>query len=177
MGKFDRVIAVGALLCACSSNTPTVEEQRQAAAEIPRAKAALPAPEPDPRFDAEGKLRPGTLKLAWFTIPVGFERVPGSTEQTGYFEAVGVTPDQLRRYIDVQGHPGAVDTSPHGEIYTNVMPNHTKLPLPPLEVTMLIVDARQNKLRLLVEDHTPTEPVLPLQQAMEKLAKARDTTE
>jgi hypothetical protein len=176
MGKLGRVIAVGALLCACSNKTPSAQEPGQAAA-IPRAKAALNTPEQDPRFDAEGNLRAGELKLAWFTIPVGFERVPGSTSQTGYFEAIGVTPEQLRRYIDLQGRPADVETSPHGEIYKNVAPNHTKLPLAPLEVTMLIVDAKKNRLRLVVEDHTPTEPPLPFHQALEKLAKARDTTE
>jgi hypothetical protein len=175
MVKLGRVITVGALLCACSSNRTPATEAR--ATTVPRAKAALGVPENDPRFDAEGNLRPGSLKIGWFEIPLGFERIPGSTERSGSFEAAGVTQAQLRQYVDAHGRPAQVETMRTGEIYKQVTPNHTQLPLPPVDVTVLIVDADTKRLRLVVDDRTPTEPDLTPQQALDKLAKARDRTE
>jgi hypothetical protein len=175
MGNLGRVIMVGALLGACSKNPQATSEARSTA--IPRAKAALDAPEHDPRFDAEGNLRTGSLKIGWFAIPLGFERVPGSTERSGIYEATGISQEQLRRYVDARGQPKQVETMAHGEIYKQVSAGHTQLPLPPVDVTVLVVDARTKRLRLVVDDRTPTEPDLSPQQALEKLAKARDRTE
>ncbi|MET0286234.1 MAG: hypothetical protein ABW352_17275 [Polyangiales bacterium] len=175
MGNLGRVIAIGALLGACSRNPEGASEARSTA--VPRAKAALDKPEHDPRFDAEGNLRTGSLKIGWFAIPMGFERVPGSTERSGIYEASGISQEQLRRYVDAQGQPKQVDSMAHGEIYKQVAAGHSKLPLPPVDVTVLVVDARARRLRLVVDDRTPTEPDLTPQQAMEKLAKARDRTE
>ncbi len=176
MGKLGRVMGVAVLLGACSSNPPPSNDEGPASA-IPRAKAALRAPAQDPRFDAQGNLLPGALKLSWFPIPLAFERVPGSTDRVGNFEAVGVTADQLRRYVDAHGTPAHIEYMKFGEIFQGLAPSHTRLPLPPVDVTMLFLDANTNKLRLVVEDRTPSGEKLTPQQAMEKLAKARDRTE
>ncbi|HEX5659309.1 MAG TPA: hypothetical protein VFX59_19075 [Polyangiales bacterium] len=176
MGKLGRVIAVGALLCACSNEAPSAS-QGQATKVIPRAKAALDVPDADPRFDAEGNLRASTLKVGWFEVPMGFERVAGSTEHNGIFEAVGVSQAQLRKYVTARGTPASTEYMRHGEIYKQLAPSHTQLPLPPVDVTALVADAASKRLRLLIDDKAPTEAALTPQQAMDKLAKARDRTE
>lgn len=176
MGKLDRVITMGALLCACSADRVPLTEGPPAA--IPRAKAALAAPEDDPRFDREGHLRPGSLKIGWFEIPLGFERIPGTTERSGSYEAAGITPAQLRQYVTARGTPTTVEYMKYGEIYQQLAPTHTRLPLPPVDVTVLVVDAKTQRLRLVVDDHAPTgEPTLTPREAMDQLAKARERTE
>jgi hypothetical protein len=175
MGKLNRVIACVALLCACSSRQSPPSEVQSTT--IPRAKAALDKRATDPRLDAEGNLRPGSLKVGWFEIPLGFERIAGSTERVGNFEAAGITPAQLRQYVTARGQSTQVEYMTHGELYPQLAPTHTQLPVPPVDVSILFVDTRTNKLRLVVEDRTPTEPDLTPQQAMDKLAKARERIE
>ncbi|HEY6880240.1 MAG TPA: hypothetical protein VI299_19585, partial [Polyangiales bacterium] len=108
MGQLHRVIAVGALLLGACSEPPSQATEGEARAAIPRAKAALLPPAPDPRFDAQGNLKPGSLKVSWFDVPLAFERQPGSTERSAILEAEGVTVPQLRQYVLARARPESV---------------------------------------------------------------------
>jgi hypothetical protein len=175
MGKLHRVIAASALLCACSrSSTDTQKPGEQA---IPRARAAQRAPAGDPRLDAQGQLQPGSLKLSWLEIPIGFERRAGSTERNAAYEAEGLSVRLVREYLMARGRADEIDYLPRGENYHRLRASHTQLPLPPLDILVLEVDPGKKRIRMMIDDLAPTGTPLTPTQAMEALAKARDRVE
>jgi hypothetical protein len=176
MGKLSRVIAACALVGACSSR-PGSAPQNEGPASAPRAKAARQTAADDPRFDAQGNLRASSFKAGWFEVPLGFERVAGSTDLHSNYEADGITVPQLRQYVTARARPEHVEYMKRGEIYQRTQPNHTQLPMPPVDVTVLVLDPVKNRVRLVLDVIDTSGPTLTPQQAMEELAKARDRTE
>ncbi|HEY6882373.1 MAG TPA: hypothetical protein VI299_30285, partial [Polyangiales bacterium] len=121
--------------------------------------------------------KPGSLKVSWFEVPLGFERQPGSNERSAIFEAEGITIPQLRQYITARARPESVQYLRDGELYQHAQASHTQLPMPAIDVAVLVVDAHAKRLRLVVDDLTPTAPTMSPREAMEALAKARDHME
>lgn len=105
-------------LAGCKRGTADrAEEMRERAS-----KTAAPAPEPEPLFDAQGRLLPSGRHLEWLELPRGFEETPRSLPRRHEFEARGVTVEQTRAYLAERMFTGQVDTLGEGFIYRAVMP-------------------------------------------------------
>jgi hypothetical protein len=182
MGKLDRVniSLVGALCCACAcSSAPAPEAEgrvvsaRQQAREAAERKQAA-----DPRFDAEGRLKPSGERMSWLELPSGFRRRPGSTEREASFEAADMPFAKVREYLEARIVPDSIDYRSNGTSFRSVLPSHTRLTMAPLHVTLLETDRKQHVLRLSIEDLTPpTTPPLSDEAAAQELARMRTRME
>lgn len=161
MGKLNRMILAAALFgacaAACTEKSPAPASPQELEA-IPRAKAAIRAPEPDPRLDAEGRLKTSGLKMSWLEIPISFIRRPGSTERDASYEADGLNIDQVRDYVLSRVLPDRIEKRQNGEAYLRSKPLHTGLPMAPLNITVLETDPSKRLIRLSIEDLAPTAP-------------------
>jgi hypothetical protein len=175
MGKLDRVIMGVIALCAACSDAAPQQAATGPSEAPPRAKSALAEPAPDPRFDADGKLKPSELRMSWLEIPVSFVKQPGSTEREAIFEADGLTVTQLSDYVLSRAMPDRIEKRRNGEVFSRARPVHTRLPLAPVNVTVLEIDAARDRIRLVIEDLTPTEP--PFQNQAEANAALRKMVE
>lgn len=175
MGRLHRVIAAIALLSACRS-TPA-QQSGEARPTPRRAKAALDAPPPDPRFD-DGGLKPSQTRMSWLEIPSGFTLRAGSTAQKSWYEAYDMPIAKVREYLQARLASEKLEYVPRGMVFHNALPTHTKLTMAPLEVTLLELNHETRELRLSVEDLTPSAtPPLTNVQAAQELARLRNRLE
>jgi hypothetical protein len=181
MGKLHRVMCL-VVLSACSS-AARVEPAGRERPNRQRAKAAVIAPGPDVRLDELGNLKRGDERISWLELPAGFVRVPGTTAQLAVYEASGVPLAKARAYLMARLSPDKVEYRKNGMVFRRSLPTHTELDLPPVEVTLLELEARprsgepaanagQHTLQLLVEDLTPP-PTRPLSEEAAALELAR----
>jgi len=173
MGKLNRVVAVVtvvpvaltalAALGACSEPAAPAADvlaARERAAEAAAKQQAAPV---DPRFDAQGKLKPSGRHVSWFELPVGFTERPGSTAQTASFEAQDMPFAKVREYLEARMTPERIEYRGNGTSFREAQPSHTRLALPPMHLTILETDRNRGEVRLAIEDLTPpaTPPLAP----------------
>jgi len=183
MGKLDRVSA--ALLCvgclgawtACSAPSspeePRVRSARQQAAQQRAREQAA-----DPRFDAEGRLKPSGEYMSWLELPSGFRQLPGSTAREAAFQAENMPFAKVREYLETRIVPDSIEYRAIGTSFRNALPSHTRLDLPPLHVTLLETDRDKHVLRLSIDDLTPpAAPPISEQSAAQELARMRTRME
>ncbi|MET0284960.1 MAG: hypothetical protein ABW352_10830, partial [Polyangiales bacterium] len=116
----------------------------------------------DERFDAQGKLKSSGLRFSWLELPAGFAKQPGSTPETGVWEAPNMPLAKVTEYLEAKLQPGSVEARPNGIAYKQARPTHTQLPLPPVAATALEIDPAAKRVRLVIDDLTPPrEPPLP----------------
>jgi hypothetical protein len=181
MGKLNRVMTTALLaqvaLGACSepaAPAPELVAARKRAAEA----AAKPTAPVDPRFDAQGRLRPAGRHVSWLELPVGFTERPGSTAQTASFEARDMPFAKVREYLEARIRPDRIEYRGNGTSFRDALPSHTRLSLPPMNLTILETDREHGEIRLSVDDLTPpTTAALPPASAARELAKDRARAE
>jgi hypothetical protein len=182
MGKLNRVIntlSVSALMLgACSAESAPQTEREVARARQQSAAASATTPKPDPRFDAAGKLKPSGQRMSWLELPTGFTKRAGSTAQIASFEAENMPFTKVREYLEARIVPGNVVYRANGTTFQGALPSHTRLDMPPMDLTILETDRKHGTIRLAIDDLTPpaAQPIKEENAALE-LAKARARAE
>lgn len=182
MGKLNRVIntlSVSALLlAACSAESPPEAASKAARARQASASTGAATAKPDPRFDAAGRLKSSGQRMSWLELPVGFTRRPGSTAQQATFEADDMPFAKVREYLEARMVPANIVYRANGTTFQGALPSHTRLEMPPMDLTILETDRKRGTIRLAVDDLTPpaAQPIKEENAALE-LAKARARAE
>jgi hypothetical protein len=180
MGKLNRInqaVLVATLsLGACAKQSAPAPEQTQQAQHTRASQS--PAQAVDPRFDAAGKLKPSGQRMSWLELPVGFSKRAGSTAQQATFEAQNMPFRKVREYLEARIVPGNVVYRANGTTFQGALPSHTRLDMPPMDLTILETDRSRGEIRLAIDDLTPpaAEP-LKEQSAAQELARARARAE
>jgi hypothetical protein len=196
MGKLSRIALTAVLLlAACKSRE---ESAAPSSERRPLERIALePLVQPsDPRFDAQGALKPSGRRFSWLELPIGFSERAGSTERAGSFEAKDIPFAKVRDYLDARIAAEKLDFTSNGIYFRRAKPTHTKLALPPLHVTLLDVagEARPvageargpagerssatRSVRLLIDDLAPpSTPPPSVESARQLLARERQQLE
>jgi hypothetical protein len=181
MGKLNRVntalLLAGLCLGACSERSAPAAE-REAERRKQQGAAAAAAQTLDPRFDEQGKLRPSGQRMSWLELPVGFTRRAGSSAQHATFEAVDMPFVKVREYLEARMVPGTIVYRANGTTFQASLPSHTRLEMPPMDLTILETNRTRGEIRLAIDDLTPpaAEP-LKEQSAAQELARARARAE
>ncbi|MEY4512864.1 MAG: hypothetical protein RLZZ450_4986 [Pseudomonadota bacterium] len=181
MGKLNRVVnmlfSACLLLGACSERSaPAAEREVERARQA--SKAAAAAQPVDPRFDASGNLKSSGQRMSWLELPVGFTKRAGSTTQQATFEAQNMPFSKVREFLEARIVPGNIVYRANGTTFQGALPSHTRLDMPPMDVTILETDRKRGEIRLAIDDLTPpaAQPIKEENAALE-LAKARARAE
>ncbi|MFT3924966.1 MAG: hypothetical protein QM778_20690 [Myxococcales bacterium] len=124
-------------LAACSGPAAGPREEPSSAPKAASVtSAAVRAESP---IDAEGRLKPSGLRIAWFEIPAGFENA-ASRPQHHAFVSHQVSMTQLRDYLAARMLTGQVDELGEGAIYRSVMPLSAEANAMRFDVQVALVD-------------------------------------
>jgi len=179
MGKLHRVgvtlalLAPGLLACARRSSEPvgSVSLRNETAHAVQR---AADAGRSDPRFDAEGSLKPSGRHIGWLELPSGFREQPGSSPSLGTYEADDMPLEAVTRFLEARLSAGRIDHRANGLSFRDAKASHTRLALPAMHVTALVTDSTARRVRLVVEDLSPpAQPPLPLDVAAREQQRER----
>ena len=176
MGKLGRVSAL-ALLSACSSSSEGggARGEHRALERVAVEQLAQPV---DPRFDAQGALKPSGRRFVWLELPMGFEERPGSSPRSASFEATDMPLVKARDYLDARLAPAKLEFTRSGVYFRRSTPADSKLEAAVLDVTLIEMDPSTKTVQLWIDDLSPSsEPPLSVQAAKEELARERTRIE
>jgi len=166
------------LACACggADDRPALEKREHRPLE--RVTLKTEAPAPDPRFDARGRLKGSGKHVSWLELPVGLHEIAGSTPRMAGFEGDDLPFEKVRAYLEDRLAPRQLEVSEASIGFRSAKPTHTQLAMGSLDVTLLQIDRATNRVRLRVDDLSPSgEPPLPVNEAKKELARARERIE
>lgn len=172
MGQLNRVIVAFVLFAGCRSRPSPDHMVAHSEAGTTRVEVI---PVPDARRNRDGQLLPSQRHMSWLELPSGFATQPGSTLRRGVYEADDIPIEAVRAYLMARVVPGEIETTPLGFSYRRALPSYTRLPMAPLDISVLEADPTRHRVRLIIDDLSPPpEAPLPVDIAAKELARERD---